>query len=71
MRPRLNADPIPGACGGGGGLVRPVAGKVQALQEQPRPRTKRDVQQFLGLTGYYHSFIPRYATLAAPLMDLT
>ena len=29
------------------------------------------VQTFLGLTGYYHKFIPDYVTMATPLTDLT
>ena len=36
-----------------------------------QPRTKKDVLSFLGLTGYYRRFIPRYATLALPLTDMT
>ena len=35
------------------------------------PETKKQVRSFLGLTGYYRKFIPHYATIAAPLSDLT
>ena len=35
------------------------------------PVTKKQVRAFLGLTGYYRKFIPDYASLAAPLTDLT
>lgn len=52
-----------------GGSVRPVLNKVWALKAQPK--NKKEVQQFLGLAGYYHSFIPGYSTLVAPLIDRT
>lgn len=45
--------------------------KVKAVTEWPQPRTVRDVRAFLGLTGYYRKFIPRYGAIAAPLTDLT
>ena len=35
------------------------------------PETKKQVRAFLGLTGYYRRFIPQYASIAAPLTDLT
>lgn len=36
-----------------------------------RPRMKKHVRAFLGLSGYYRRFIDGYATTAAPLSDLT
>ena len=34
------------------------------------PTNKKEVQTFLGLTGYYRKFIPQYASVSAPLSDL-
>ena len=51
--------------------MQPEVGKVEAVQRWPVPETKKQVRAFLGLTGYYRKFIPQYASIAAPLMDLT
>ena len=48
-------------------FATPVTDATEAF---PVPKTK-DVRAFLGLTGYYRKFIPKYATLAAPLTELT
>ena len=37
----------------GGGILQPEVGKLQAIQQLPVPKTKRDVRAFLGITGYY------------------
>ena len=50
----------------GGRKVQPEASKVEAVEKFAIPETKN-----LGLTGYYRKFIPNYATVAAPLTDLT
>ena len=42
-----------------------------AVQKYSKPRTKTEVRSFLGLVGYYRKFIPHFATVAAPLSDLT
>jgi len=51
--------------------VKPVASKLQGVDQFPKSTTRRQVLLFLGLTGYYHCFIPHYATFAAPLTNLT
>ena len=50
--------------------VRPDPAKVSAIKEFPRPKTARNIRQFLGLSGYYRRFIKNYAKLAKPLADL-
>ena len=55
----------------GNGTVQPEVSKVEAVQRWPVPETKKQVRAFLGLMGYYWRFIPQYASIAAPLTDLT
>lgn len=55
----------------GNGQVRPDPTKLAAVRNFPVPTTKKQVRAFLGLTGYYRKFIANYATVAAPLTDLT
>ena len=36
----------------------------------PKPRSPKEIKQFLGLTGYYRKFILRFADMARPLTKL-
>ncbi len=55
----------------GHGQVRPQINKTAAVATCPRPKTKKEVRQFLGLAGYYRRFAPNYSGLTSPLTDLT
>ena len=55
----------------GGGVIKPLEAKIEAISDWPRPNTKKKVRSFLGLVGYYRKFIPRFSEMAAPLTELT
>ena len=52
------------------GRVQPRAKKVQAVLDFPAPTNRRQLQQFLGLAGYYRKFVPHFAHISAALSDL-
>jgi len=54
----------------GQGQLRTMENKVSKVVEAPQPKTKTQLRAFLGLAGYHRRFVPSYATVAAPLIDL-
>ncbi|XP_069140237.1 uncharacterized protein [Argopecten irradians] len=51
--------------------LRPDQEKIKAIEEAPRPETKKQVRSFLGLASFYRRFIPNFSAIAIPLSDLT
>ena len=51
--------------------VEPDPAKIEKVKNFQRPQTIKHVRSFLGLTGYYRSFVQGYATIANPLYELT
>ncbi|XP_076384356.1 uncharacterized protein LOC117225084 [Megalopta genalis] len=47
--------------------TRPLAEKVKAIHEYPKPATVKQLRGFLGMVNFYRRFIPGAATLQAPL----
>ena len=45
--------------------------KVEAVANWPVPEKKQDIQAFLGFCNFYQQFIPKFATKAHPLNELT
>jgi len=52
------------------GTIRPSERKIKAVLGFPEPENARQVQSFLGLSGYFRKFIPSYSIIARPLSNL-
>ncbi|CAK9802814.1 Transposon Tf2-6 polyprotein [Anthophora quadrimaculata] len=52
------------------GTVRPSEYKNEAVTRFPTPENFKQVQSFLGLTGYFRKFIAHYSLIARPLTNL-
>ena len=55
----------------GNGFMRPMSDKIKSIIEAKIPETKKEVRAFIGLSSYYRRYIPDYASIVAPLTDLT
>ena len=51
--------------------VSALPSKIEAIKQNPVPKTVKEVRSFLGLSGYYCRFIKNYASISAPLTKLT
>ena len=54
----------------GQGKIAPVQAKVEAVSKFPQPTTKKELQRFLGLVGYYRSFCKNFSSVVFPLTEL-
>ncbi|CAF1158517.1 unnamed protein product, partial [Adineta ricciae] len=48
--------------------IKPDPNLIKSVIEFPQPKKIKDIQSFLGLTGYYRRFIQNYSKLAEPLL---
>lgn len=52
------------------GYVSPSERKIEAVKNFPEPTNIKQLQSFLGLSGYFRKFVPQYSLIARPLSDL-
>ena len=51
--------------------ISSLPNKLDSIKHMPVPNSTKEIKQFLGLTGYYRKFVPRFADISRPLTTLT
>ena len=47
--------------------ISPLPNKLDSIKHMPVLNSMKEIKQFLGLTGYYRKFVPRFADISRPL----
>ena len=50
--------------------IQLLSEKLDSICNMPKPRLPKEIKQFLGLTGSYRKFVPRFSDISRPLMKL-
>ena len=50
--------------------IQPLPEKLESICNMPKPRSPKEIKQFLGLTCYYRQFVPSFSDVARPLTKL-
>ena len=53
------------------GILKVPEAKLSAFKNYPTPRTPKQAKSFVCAMSYYRRFIPRFAELSKPIMDLS
>ena len=51
-------------------MIQLLPQKLNSIHNMPKPKSPKEIKQFLGLMGYYRKFVPRFSDVARPLMKL-
>jgi hypothetical protein len=51
-------------------IIKPDAKKIIHMQNMPRPKTLKEVQQLFGMMNYLRQYIPRFSHLLYPIIQL-
>ena len=51
--------------------IQPDSDKIKAISTLATPQSVRDVRSFIGMCSYYRRFIPKFSSIAEPLIELT
>ena len=54
----------------GGGKVKSITAKVDAINHFPVPINKKELMRFLGMAGYYRCFCRNFSVIVEPLINL-
>ena len=55
----------------GQGKVRALDAKIKAITDYPKPKTRRDLRRFIGMSSFYRSYCKNFAAVVVPLTSLT
>ena len=55
----------------GNGKRWPEEDKIEKVQKAETPQTKKELRSFLGLTGFYRSYVENYSKISATLSNMT